>query len=78
MTENNKPILESASFEFSQDGNCADGGYESLVIRCESSLGIDRDKGCFYILKTEQWAINEPEELVALLDKVKQAIDVVR
>ena len=78
MTENNKPILESASFEFSQDGNCADGGYESLVIRCESSLGIDRDEGCFYILKTEQWAIDGPGELVALLDKVKQAIDIVR
>ena len=74
MAENNKPILESASFEFSQDGNCADGGYESLVIRCESSLGIDRDKGCFYILKTEQWAIDSTKDLEELFNRINNII----
>ena len=43
-----------------------------------SDMGISDTEGAFYVLKTEQWAINGPEELVALLDKVKQAIDIVR
>jgi hypothetical protein len=43
-----------------------------------SDMGISDTDGAFYVLKTEQWAINGPEELVALLDKVKQAIDIVR
>jgi len=39
-------ILERATFEFSQDGNCisASDQYESLIIECESSIGIDRDE----------------------------------
>ena len=50
-----EPVLQRAVFEFNQEGNCVDGGFESLEIRCESSLGIDNDEGCFYVLKTEQW-----------------------
>jgi hypothetical protein len=51
------------------------GGVETLTIECMSDMGISDTEGAFYVLKTEQWAINGPEELVALLDKVKQAID---
>jgi hypothetical protein len=54
------------------------GGYELFTIECMSDLGISDSEEAFYVLKTEQWAINGPEELVALLDKVKQAIDIVR
>lgn len=70
----NKPLLENVTFSFSQDGNCADGGDELLEIRCESSLGIDRDKGCFYILKTEQWAVNSADDLQELFDRIKKII----
>jgi hypothetical protein len=41
-------------------------------------MGISDSDGAFYVLKTEQWAIDEPEELIALLDKVKQAINIVK
>jgi len=46
-------ILQRATFEFSQDANCLTSSdeYESLTIECESSLGIDRDEGCFYVFK---------------------------
>ena len=74
MEEENKPLLEEATFKFSQDGNCVDGGDEFLEIRCESSLGIDRDKGCFYILKTEQWAIDSADDLQELFDRIKKII----
>jgi hypothetical protein len=71
----NKIILESASFIFSQEGNCVDGGDEQLEIRCESSLGIDRDKGLFYVLKTEQWAFDSLDELQEQLSRISKIIN---
>jgi hypothetical protein len=73
--ENPKPMLNSATFQFSQEVNCVDGGnVEVLTIRCESSLGIDGDEGCFYILKTDQWAIDSVDDLKELLDRVSKVI----
>ena len=69
-----QPKLESASFEFSQEGNCVDGDIELLNIRCESSLGIDNDGDCFYVLKTEQWSIDSTDDLQKLFDRVSKAI----
>ena len=74
MEEENKPILENATFNFSQDGNCVDGGDEFLEIRCDSSLGLDRDKSCFFILKTERWSVDSSEDLQALFDRIKKVI----
>ena len=67
-------MLESAKFEFTQEGNCVDGGIESLEIRMESSLGIDRDGGAFYILKTDQWAIEGVEDLQKLFDRINKVL----
>lgn len=69
-------ILERATFEFSQDGNCISDSdqYEFLTIECESSLGIDRDKGCFFVLKTEKWSINDEQELKELFDRINKTI----
>lgn len=76
--EERKPTLEKVTFEFSQDSNCVDGGeVETLIVRCESSLGIDRDKGAFIVLKTDQWAIDSPKELTNLLNRVNTAIDAI-
>jgi hypothetical protein len=73
--------LDKVTFEFTQEEHCCSnemGGVETLTIECMSDMGISDSEGAFYVLKTEQWAINGPEELAALLDKVKQAIDIVR
>lgn len=68
-------ILESASFTFSQDGNCVDNtDIETLEIRCESSLGIDRDDGCFYVLKTESWSIDSVDDLQKIFDRIQKVI----
>jgi hypothetical protein len=73
--ENEMTILESATFNFSQESNCLDeSDIETLEIRCESSLGLDRDQGCFYVLKTEQWSINGVEELQKLFDRIQKSI----
>jgi hypothetical protein len=74
MEEENKPLLENATFNFSQDGNCVDGGYENLEIRCESSLGIDTDESCFFILKTEQWAVDSADDLQEIFNRIKKVI----
>lgn len=71
-----QPILEKATFTFTQETNCVDGGdIEELVIRCESSLGIDRDNGCFYVLKTDQWAICSAQDLQELFDRISKVIN---
>ena len=69
-------ILERATFEFSQDGNCISDSdaAEFLTIECESDLGIDRSEGCFYVLKTEKWSINDEQDLKKLFDRIQKAI----
>lgn len=69
-------ILERATFEFSQDGNCISSSdqYEYLTIECEADLGIDRGEGCFYVLKTEKWSINDEKELKQLLDRIQKVL----
>ena len=69
-------LLERATFEFSQDGNCISNSdqYEFLTIECESSLGIDRDEGCFYVLKTEKWSIEDEQDLKKLFDRIQKVI----
>lgn len=71
-----KVILERTTFEFSQEGNCISHPDEAefLTIECESSLGIDRDGGCFYVLKTEKWSIDSTKDLDKLFDRIKQTI----
>jgi hypothetical protein len=66
--------LESAKFEFSQEGNCVDGGYETLEIRMESSLGIDRDGGAFYVIKTDGWAIEGVEDLQKIFNRINKIL----
>ena len=69
-------MLERATFEFSQDANCLTSSdeHESLTIECESSLGIDRDEDCFYVLKTEKWSIDDENDLKKLFDRIQKVI----
>ena len=74
--ETQEPILERATFEFSQEANCLSNSdeFESLTIEFESSLGIDRDNDCFYVLKTEKWSIDNEQDLKKLFDRIKKVI----
>lgn len=69
-------LLESASFKFSQDANCLShqDAAEFLTIECQSSLGIDRDEGCFYVLKTKKWSIDDEQDLKKLFDRIQKVI----
>ena len=71
-----KPKLEKCSFSFMQDGNTngSTDEYEELTIECESSLGIDNDEGCFYVLKTNGWSIDNISDIQELLDRINKSI----
>lgn len=70
------PKLERMTFEFTQDGNCISNkdAFESIIIEAESSLGIDFDKGAFFVLKTRKWSM-EPNDMIKLLNRVQSSID---
>ena len=74
---NEKPSLVECSFTFDQEANCngATGDREILTIECESSLGIDFDKGCFYVLKTDGWSIDNVNDLQLLFDRINKVIN---
>jgi hypothetical protein len=71
-----KPKLLKCSFTFDQEGNGngTTDETETLTIECEASLGIDYDKGCFYVLKTEGWSIDNVNELQELFDRIQKVI----
>jgi hypothetical protein len=69
--------LDSATFKFSQEANCvsSNDNIEILTIECESSLGIDFDNACFYVLKTETgWSIDGVEDLQKLIDRINKIV----
>jgi hypothetical protein len=74
---NDKPKLLKCSFTFEQESNCnsATGEFEDLTIECESSLGIDFDKGCYYVLKTNGWSIDNVNDLQLLFDRINKVIN---
>lgn len=73
----NRAQLDTITFRFYQDANCVDGAEddsEELIVEAKSSLGIDGDGGAFYVLKTEQWAINGKDEMDEILKRVEAAV----
>lgn len=80
-TEKQKVGLDKVIFEFTQEENCISsemGGVESLTIECVSDLGVSATDGGFFVLKTEQWAINDVSELKSLFDKIEKAIKILK
>lgn len=69
-------ILEDASFRFTQDGNCISDQdeFEFLEIEARSSLGIDRDGDCFFVLKTEKWSVDSIEDLEKLFNRIRKVV----
>lgn len=71
-----KPKLEEATFNFSQDGNCLnhEDMAEFLEVKCVSDMGIDRAESCFYVIKTEGWSIDSLDELQELFDRIHKSL----
>lgn len=72
-----KPMLEKASFEFSQNANCLSDSDNSETIEIElvSSLGVDRDKNNeFFVIKTDGWSLDSVSDLEKLFNRIKQVM----
>jgi len=70
-------VLERATFKFTQESNCISSSSdedETLTIDIGSSLGIDRDEGCFFVLKTKKWSVDNEQEFKLLFDRIKKII----
>jgi len=77
---NPRPELETVTFTFTQETNCVDGpsnDIETLTVEAKSSLGIDGDGGAFYVLKTQQWAIDGADEINEIIKRCERAIEAV-
>jgi hypothetical protein len=73
--------LDKVTFEFIQEEHCMSNdrdGFETLTIECMSDMGISDTDGAFFVLKTEQWAIDGVDDLKLLFDKIEQAINIVK
>jgi hypothetical protein len=74
---NTRADLETVTFTFSQTTNCVDGpsnDIEILTVEAKSSLGIDGDGGAFYVLRTQQWAVDGADEINELVKRCEKAI----
>lgn len=70
-----KPVLDRMSFTFSQESNCISDSddIEVLTVEVESSLGIDFDKGGFYVLKTDKWSVDKGD-FESLIDRIESSV----
>ena len=72
--------LDTVTFTFTQKTNCVDGpsnDIETLTVEAKSSLGIDGDGGAFYVLRTEQWALDNSNEINEIIKRCEKAIDTI-
>ena len=71
-----KPILEKATFTFSQKGNCVGStkDIETLTIDFESSLGLDFDEDGYFVLKTDGWSVDSIEDLQEIFNRTKRVV----
>jgi hypothetical protein len=79
MAKDPRPTLDSMRLTFGQEEDTSGRSgeeYQTLdveVIRmCEPK---DGDTGCYFVLSTERWAVNDAKELSDIISRVEQAIN---
>jgi hypothetical protein len=68
MADNEKIFIDSATFKFWQD---SDSDSEELVQEVEVKFK-DTGAGLYPVIKTEEWSVNEIEELTVFFNKLKK------
>jgi len=77
---NPRAELDTVTFTFTQETNCVDGPInyiETLTVEAKSSLGIEGDGGAFFVLRTEQWAVDRVDEIHEIIKRCEKAIDAI-
>lgn len=77
-----RPTLETAKFVFGQEEDTAGRSgerYQSIEVEAikmdEPSEG---DSGCYFVLSTERWAVNDANEIAQLITRVEAALKAVQ
>ena len=68
-----KPKIADLTVMFTQEPDTADG--ESVAYQDIEISAIDSGAGHFFRIKTERWAFDDPQELVALIERVKKMLE---
>ena len=77
-TKDPKPTLDAMKFTFGQDEDTSGRSgmtYQSIeveAIRMDDPK--EGDHGCYFVISTERWAVNDAGELSDIIRRVEQAI----
>lgn len=78
--ENDDLVFDRVSFEFFQDTNSVDGDpddVEKLKVDCISQLGMEKENGFFFNIKTGDygWSIEDEKELSQLINIIGETVN---
>lgn len=65
-----KPQIVGATFVVTQEADCCDDMPQQMAIEIADGGG-----GPYFVLKTDRWAIDDIEELKAILDRALASVD---
>ena len=69
-----KPEISQVSVTYNQEGNSmgTTSDTETLIVNLEFQ---DSEKeGCFVVLKTEGWSVDDPKDLIELIERPKKIL----
>ena len=73
-----KPSLDGAKFTFGQDEDSAGRSavdYQSIEVEAiKMDEPSEKDSGCYFVISTERWAVNDANELAELITRVEAAL----
>jgi len=72
----NNPVLYSMEAKYIQNKDCSDPtsneSFQELTINIENCT--DKEKDMFFIIKTDRWAFDSVDDLIAILEDYKQRL----
>jgi len=77
-TEDPRPTLDAMKFTFGQDEDTSGRSgmtYQSIEVEAiRMDEPKDGDTGCYFVISTDRWAVNDATELSDIIRRVELAI----
>jgi hypothetical protein len=69
-----KPEISQVSVTYNQEGNTlgTTSNTETLTVNLE--FQESEKEGCFVVLKTEGWSVDDPKDLIELIERPKKIL----
>jgi hypothetical protein len=78
MIQDPKPFLDSIKFTFGQEEDTSGRSGEEYQTISVEAIRMDEpkegDTGCYFVMSTERWAVNDAGELSDIILRVERAI----